>query len=196
MNKEATTKGKIIILIIIAAVFFPVLFLMYMQGRRFVSILVLLLVLFVIYLIGRGIRLELNQKVLKEGGRGRQIIAKVTKVYPHHQMGAELQEKLAKHQELVTTGLKAVSFAAKIYGFKSSARNIRDEREEKMPSWSLAAEWTDDATGKSYRFISQPVYVDPSQYLQKTGNTIQVYIDPLRPKKYWVDISSLTTDKL
>src|SRR3990167_9065989 len=169
MNKEATTKGKIIILIIIAAVFFPVLFLMYMQGRRFVSILVLLLVLFVIYLIGRGIRLELNQKVLKEGGRGRQIIAKVTKVYPHHQMGAELQEKLAQHQELVTTGLKAVSFAA---------------------------EWTDDVTGKAYRFFSQPVYVDPSQYLQKTGNTIQVYIDPLRPKKYWVDISSLTTDKL
>lgn len=53
----------------------------------------------------------------------------------------------------------------------------------------IVAQWHDTATNKVYVFESDNIWFDPADYIKE--DTIQVYIQPDNPKRYWVDIGFL-----
>jgi hypothetical protein len=53
----------------------------------------------------------------------------------------------------------------------------------------IVCQWQNPETGQRHIFTSENVWFDPEGYIN--GNTINVYIEPDNPKKYWVDLSFL-----
>jgi hypothetical protein len=57
--------------------------------------------------------------------------------------------------------------------------------------YRIVCQWLNPADQKVYRFESEPMWVDPTNYLQGRKH-LPVRVDPEQPKRrYWMDIAFL-----
>ena len=78
-------------------------------------------------------------------------------------------------------------------GKKISAESVeivRDERYRMGDSnpWIIKCKWIDNINNKEYEFVSKDYTIDPAPYLQGRS-TIDVFINPEDPGKYFMDTS-------
>ena len=55
--------------------------------------------------------------------------------------------------------------------------------------WVIKCEWKDSLSNKTYTYISEHIWYDPTDYVQ--GDTMRVLIDPNDPGMYYVDTAFL-----
>ena len=55
--------------------------------------------------------------------------------------------------------------------------------------WRIVTQWQDPATSQVHVFRSANLWFDPSEYIR--ADKLTVFIDPVNPKKHWVDVSFL-----
>ncbi len=56
--------------------------------------------------------------------------------------------------------------------------------------YTLTCEWADPFTGQTHTFESESVPYNPADWVAQHGGSVRVLIDPAKPKRYWVDVSS------
>jgi hypothetical protein len=69
----------------------------------------------------------------------------------------------------------------------SSGRNERYNMGEHNP-WVITCRWTDERNNKEYTFVSKDYTIDPAPFLNNR-QSIDVYIEPSDPGKYFMDTS-------
>jgi hypothetical protein len=85
------------------------------------------------------------------------------------------------NKNLITTGLKIDA------EFVSVDRNEKYRMGDKNP-WVIKCRWTDNRNNREYYYASKDYIIDPALYLN--GRTsIDVFIDPGDPGKYFMDTS-------
>lgn len=87
-----------------------------------------------------------------------------------------------KEQDLLLHGTPVMA------DFQSVEQNTQLKVNGRSP-WRVMAQWRNPSTGQIHVFHSQNLWYDPSAYIERTQLT--VYLDPARPKRYYMDVSFL-----
>jgi hypothetical protein len=72
----------------------------------------------------------------------------------------------------------------------TSVQERTDVRINYRTPWEIHAAWQDPRTGQTYSFVSEMIMSDPR--LQLMGPTIDVYVDPDKPTRYYMDLTALS----
>jgi hypothetical protein len=73
--------------------------------------------------------------------------------------------------------------------FQEASLDMRTKVNGRSP-FVIFSQWQNPDDGKMYTFRSKGVWFNPSKYVSK-DQPVKVYIDPVQPKNYYVDISFL-----
>jgi len=76
---------------------------------------------------------------------------------------------------------------ARLTGTKPTGLVVADNKQ-----YIVTAQWYDDAAGTTRDFKSRAFWYDPAKLLDGRSE-VTVYINPAKPKEYWVDLSFLPT---
>lgn len=89
-----------------------------------------------------------------------------------------------RNETLKLTGRKAVTTVVAI--------EYTNTRINRVTGRKIVSEYRSES-GASVRFFSQPYYVPGLEEYVKKGDKVDVYIDPARPEKYFMDVENLTS---
>jgi hypothetical protein len=85
------------------------------------------------------------------------------------------------NKNLIKSGMKIAA------EFVSVDRNEKYRMGDKNP-WVIKCRWVDNRNNQEYYFVSKDYTIDPAPYLNGRYH-IDVFIDPLDPRKYFMDTS-------
>lgn len=100
---------------------------------------------------------------------------------------------------LLGGGLLWTTFPRDLLDLKTKGREIQAQITAITPDttrelngqhpWRIYAQWLDPETQEQHQFQSRPLWLDPQPFI--TGDTITVYLDPVKTKRYRMDLSFL-----
>ena len=90
--------------------------------------------------------------------------------------GTKIQAKFVS----VESVLSSSSTNTQVLGYSNTKRGI---------SYKIIAQWLNPTDNQMYVFKSDDLSYNPESLL--VGKEIEVYIDPINPKRYYLDISNL-----
>lgn len=115
---------------------------------------------------------------------GATIVGGIGAVFFAIGLGIALAQRMSrrKEQDLLLHGTPILA------EFQSVEQNTQLKVNGRSP-WRVLAQWRNPATGKIHVFHSQNLWYDPSAYIERSQLT--VYLDPAKPKRYYMDVSFL-----
>ena len=100
---------------------------------------------------------------------------------------------------LMGGGLILATFPRDLLDLKTKGREIQAQITAITPDttrelngqhpWRIYAQWLDPETQETHQFQSRPLWLDPQPSIP--GDTIRVYLDPIKTKRYRMDLSFL-----